>query len=430
MTIAHEWVPIQVGDRTVLMSRDAFKRDGVRINLTYDQAKALAAEIGGRLPTPEELDARFKRADLKNRPHTQRLWLAAGGTPASRPNDNGELHSKLIDDDVGNREGCIVGNCGKHWVNTPDGAPSRWLYGWHVPASEVAFRNGRYWGYGLPVHRSESEYTDAYVVQRSTDSSHGGNHVDYSMTGVFSRDPGFTDGDDIYEPGGIVIEGQVPPASDTEPSPISHSTSWQLWDDEEGDVQGDLIAFRQARHYRKGRKAALIWLMVHTAELLEDLKGQDTNAEALMNYAATMPDGRKASWHFSVDSDTVCQSVDVNDTAWHAGGGGVNDQSIGVEHSGYAAQNDREWADDYSTAMLTLSAELFAILCRKHNIPPRKVTPTEMRAGVPGICGHVDAAVAFRKTTHRDPGPNFPWDRWIHQVQEFYRALAPWFDRS
>ena len=146
-----------------------------------------------------------------------------------------------------------------------------------------------------------------------------------------------------------------------------------------------------------------------------------------MRYAATMPDGRVASWHCSCDSDSVCLSVRDEDTAFHAGGGGVNDRSWGCEFSTTARQTPEQWADANSSAMLELGAELFAIKARQHRIPVRRVTPTEMRALEPGIVGHVDAAKAFRKTTHGDPGVNFPWSPFIARVRYFYDALAPWF---
>jgi GH25 family lysozyme M1 (1,4-beta-N-acetylmuramidase) len=202
----HEWAPVRVGDRTILMSRDAVKdASGRRINPTGEEALDLAAQLGARLPTPEELDARWREAEIKNRLHPQRLWEARGGEPANRPNDDGALHSRLVDDDVAGSTG-IVGNPGKCWTRKrPDGVFE--LYGAFVGIDEITWREGKAWGQGLPVHPSESEETDAFVVQRSKDSSHNGRHRDYMTVAIFTKE---LDGERRDE--------EPPP--DTEPTPF------------------------------------------------------------------------------------------------------------------------------------------------------------------------------------------------------------------
>jgi GH25 family lysozyme M1 (1,4-beta-N-acetylmuramidase) len=201
INLQHEWAPVRVGDRTILMSRDAVK-DGVgrRINPSFDEAAELAHDMGARLPTPEELDARWEQAEIKNGVHTQRLWEARGGKPANRRNDDGALHSRLIDKDVADRTG-IVGNAGKCWTRRrPDGVCE--LYGAFVPAEEVAIQDGHAWGQGLPVHPAESDETDAYIVQRSSDSSHNGSHRDYMTVAILVKDLEVERRDEIPPPAG------------------------------------------------------------------------------------------------------------------------------------------------------------------------------------------------------------------------------------
>ncbi len=187
MTAQHDWATITLrnGSRWDV-SRDALRIDGKRINVSYADAEEWAHRLGALLPVPNVLDARWESAWLKNRPHTQQLWLAASsGKPAARANDDGAKHSAAIDADIaaaltdrGVAAPGVVGNVGKHWCATPAGLAVRYLYGWHVP-------RGVDWG--LPTHPAESNETTAQIVQRSTDTSHGENHVDYSMTLVLMR---------------------------------------------------------------------------------------------------------------------------------------------------------------------------------------------------------------------------------------------------
>ena len=123
----------------------------------------------------------------------------------------------------------------------------------------------------------------------------------------------------------------------------------------------------------------------------------------------------RASAHYSVDSDSVVQSVRERDVAWHAPG--VNHNGIGIEHAGRAKQSREDWLDAYSRLELAMSAKLAAQICRRHAIPIRKLTPAEVKVGAKGFCGHVDATLAFATAGgHTDPGLNFPWD--------FYLALV------
>lgn len=177
-------------------------------------------------------------------------------------------------------------------------------------------------------------------------------------------------------------------------------------------------AFKQATKYTKAnRKPGDVSLIVlHTAEIGESLTG----AEALMNVCAH-PDQRDASWHFAVDSDSITQSVLVRDVAWHAPG--ANRNGIGIEMSGRARQTTEEWADDFSTKMLTKCAQLAASLCNEWRIPPVYISTAEdLLAGKRGITTHALVSKAWKKSDHWDPGPNFPVDAFMAMVRTI---LAP-----
>jgi N-acetyl-anhydromuramyl-L-alanine amidase AmpD len=171
------------------------------------------------------------------------------------------------------------------------------------------------------------------------------------------------------------------------------------------------ISFKQAVSYHQGRRRPLNKIVIHTAEIAETLN----SAENLQTWAASGPIG--VSWHFSVDADSVCQSVHVTDTAWAAPG--ANSDGIQIELAGYAKQNSGDWADDYSGSVLDLAARLCAKLCLEHDIPARKISMLELQSGDGGICGHYDVTMAFKRSTHMDPGPRFPWKSFIDSVNGY-----------
>jgi hypothetical protein len=188
----------------------------------------------------------------------------------------------------------------------------------------------------------------------------------------------------------------------------------------------DKIPFRQARDFygarrdpRTGKPCEIRNIVIHTAEIGESLEG----AEALMSACAVgrppKPDGSAnlASWHFAVDANSITQSVRDEHTAWHAPG--LSHCSIGIELSGRARQNSHEWRDDFSERMLELAAQLVARLCTKHDVPITRCDDTALRYGLKGICGHADVSAAFRRSTHWDPGPSFPWAQFLSRVESY-----------
>ncbi len=126
-----------------------------------------------------------------------------------------------------------------------------------------------------------------------------------------------------------------------------------------------------------------------------------------------------ASAHYIADPAEVTQSVREQDIAWHAGHKATNARSIGIEHCGRASQTPEEWADDASIAELARSAKLSAEICKRYNIPLKKLSLDELKAGEAGFCGHVDVTNAFNGGSgHHDPGPNWDWANYLGLVQK------------
>jgi N-acetyl-anhydromuramyl-L-alanine amidase AmpD len=172
------------------------------------------------------------------------------------------------------------------------------------------------------------------------------------------------------------------------------------------------LKFVAARNYTRVTSPArnIDLVVIHTAEYPE----LPESAEWVANYFAK-PGAPKASAHYMVDASEVIQGVWDKDVAWAAPG--ANHNGIQIEHAGYAKQTKKDWSDDYSKRMLARSAKLTARLCRKHNIPVRWVSPSQLRAGRRGLTSHANVSAAFKRSSHWDPGPNFPVTVYLRLVK-------------
>lgn len=137
------------------------------------------------------------------------------------------------------------------------------------------------------------------------------------------------------------------------------------------------------------------------------------------------PGAPNASAHYAVDSDSIVNCVKPELVAWHAPG--ANRQGIGIEHAGFARQSRLQWLDDYSLAMLHLSAKLTAWLCgTRFQIPVRFVAADQLRRGMPGITTHWEVTKAFPdKGSHTDPGPHFPINDYLAWVAQAMPRATP-----
>lgn len=164
------------------------------------------------------------------------------------------------------------------------------------------------------------------------------------------------------------------------------------------------VAFLTAKRgtWGKGspdREVRLICL--HSAECGESSGA----AESLQSWAAGAS-APKASWHFAVDNDSITQSVELSDVAWHAGQ--INGFSVGIEQAGRASQTEKQWHDEYSSAELENTARLIALLAGLYDLPIEHC-PNPSAPKARGICTHADVTKAYGvKGGHWDPGPNYP----------------------
>lgn len=405
----HRWapLPLTVNGRLVelAVSEDALMlgdvTNAVRVNVNATTAQLIADELGALLLTPLVADRIRAAAAIALPPAPQ--------FPDARMAWTHRMveHSRAVDALKAGRQG-LSASVGKDWVltNRLQGRPDRAAnYGWHVKRSQFF------------------AVTAGLFVLQPLGLAHDRFHVDYSqvwrgMCNVCRVDGKPRDlvavlGDPVLGPGlcheGVLKVLRLPALSSDaavrEPQSGTRTASLPR-----GTPTPPLIPFVQARNFGKGRTATIDTIVIHSMEAVE----KPDTAERVASWFGG-PNAPMASAHYCVDADSVVQCVREADTAFHAPG--VNQRSIGIEHAGYAKQSAEDWADPYSDAMLLRSAELVGELCRRYEIPVRWLDEAALKSGEAGITTHAAVSRAFRKSSHTDPGANFPFDRYLAMVE-------------
>lgn len=170
------------------------------------------------------------------------------------------------------------------------------------------------------------------------------------------------------------------------------------------------MQFIKARHFTPTSGRRIDLLVVHDMEAPET----SDRAEACAQMFATTT--REASAHYCLDNDSAVQCVADKDVAWAAPGG--NSDGLQFEFAGYASQRGADWTDRYSADMLDRGADLFGRKAKEHSIPAVWLKPADLQAQKRGITSHWNISLAFRLSSHSDPGVNFPIERFIRQVRK------------
>jgi N-acetyl-anhydromuramyl-L-alanine amidase AmpD len=128
---------------------------------------------------------------------------------------------------------------------------------------------------------------------------------------------------------------------------------------------------------------------------------------------------RKVSAHLCIDNNSIVQCVFDNDIAFAAPG--ANHDGIQIELAGFARQTRKDWLDPFGVLMLENAANATAQYCLKYNIPIKHLSNAELKDGASkGIVGHVQVSKVFKKSTHTDPGKDFPWDFFLERVSHHH----------
>lgn len=109
-----------------------------------------------------------------------------------------------------------------------------------------------------------------------------------------------------------------------------------------------------------------------------------------------------------VSASVRCAPDDM--VCWHAP---PNSRTIGYEICGESTYTRDQWlSPEVWPAVARVAAEVKADAIR-YGIPIHRCTVDEVRANHGGQRGHVDVSNAFHQSDHTDPGPGFPWDRFM-----------------
>ncbi|HMC54999.1 MAG TPA: N-acetylmuramoyl-L-alanine amidase, partial [Gemmatimonadaceae bacterium] len=121
-----------------------------------------------------------------------------------------------------------------------------------------------------------------------------------------------------------------------------------------------------------------------------------------------------------VDNNSIVQCVKDNDIAYAAPG--VNNDGIQVECAGYANQTRTQWLDEYSRMVLNRAAMAVSQYLLKYDLPVVHLSNEDLGNGGMGIIGHAQASQVYKRSTHTDPGVNFPWDYFMKLVVAYHAA--------
>ena len=155
------------------------------------------------------------------------------------------------------------------------------------------------------------------------------------------------------------------------------------------------------RHYYTTRRKPIQIIVIHTAESLPDFTSPDMGAERVARYGATT--SRSASWHSTIDSDSIIPMLPDSYTAFHVRG--YNSQSLGVE----IATQAHKWPiapKDWIDKTITNLADVVRRWGELYQIPYHRIARANVDAGSRGLVAHADLDPQRRT----DPGAMFPWD--------------------
>lgn len=168
------------------------------------------------------------------------------------------------------------------------------------------------------------------------------------------------------------------------------------------------LPFIQANRFQPAHRERIQWIVIHTMEV-------ERTDRAALNCArdfATTTDARSA--HYCIDNGTIIHCVEEKDIAFAAP---PNALGIQLEHAGFASLTAEQWHDDYSQAMLHLSAELAASIAHRYAVPVVWLSVEDLVGGRRGFTSHANISNAFQMSTHQDPGAHFPREEYLRMVQ-------------
>lgn len=141
----------------------------------------------------------------------------------------------------------------------------------------------------------------------------------------------------------------------------------------------------------------------------------NATAESESSYAKNRTDS--VSSHYYVDNNSIVQSLDTKNRAFHAGSQVGNTYAIAYEITGTNSKSRDWWMKNVAWDLL---AKQIATDMKLWGIQNKHLSISEMqRGGISGIVTHDDMRRAWGGTTHNDPGGNFPMDYLISKINQY-----------
>jgi len=124
-----------------------------------------------------------------------------------------------------------------------------------------------------------------------------------------------------------------------------------------------------------------------------------------------------------VDDDSCFRCLRDRTIPW--GAPPLNSHGLHVEQAGFSAWSRDEWLQHRETIRRT--AWHVAKWTRAYRIPRVFLEADDLaRLGesARGITTHNNVSLAFRQSSHTDPGPHYPFDLFMRLVKGFYRQMG------
>lgn len=175
--------------------------------------------------------------------------------------------------------------------------------------------------------------------------------------------------------------------------------------------------FYKAAHISGRRRIKDIrWLVIHSTETAPG------SARSVARYFQSPSSGGSA--HLTVDDKSCYRSLANEDIPWAAPP--ANTEGFHVEFVGYAKWSKATWLLHINT--LRRGAYKFAqhlkLFERQGNVIPAVfVDAAGLRAGKKGITTHAQISKAWKRSTHTDPGADFPMGVFLWLVRRYLKEV-------
>ncbi|MSS45281.1 N-acetylmuramoyl-L-alanine amidase [Cutibacterium sp. WCA-380-WT-3A] len=184
------------------------------------------------------------------------------------------------------------------------------------------------------------------------------------------------------------------------------------------------MQFIQAKHHGGNENTPVTRLVIHATCPDTGYPSASRAGRAASTARYFQSTSRPTSAHYVCDVTATVQCLSEETIGYHAP---PNAHSIGIEicaDGGSKSSFDNpshsytreQWLSPQVWPAVERAAILARDICHRHHIPVRKLSTAQVKSGMSGICGHDNVSDAFHQSDHDDPGPYFPWDRFMAAI--------------